>query len=57
MLRDRSGELLMSYRLIPAIALALVLPAYAGAQQEETYDYWQFNRDMVRRGQLSLIHI
>ncbi|HAW91051.1 MAG TPA: serine hydrolase, partial [Gemmatimonadetes bacterium] len=45
----------MSYRLVPALALALVLPAYAGAQQEETYDYWRFNRDMVRRGQQAIL--
>ncbi len=45
----------MSYRLIPAIALALLLPAYAGAQQEESYDYWRFQRDMVRHGQQAIL--
>ncbi len=45
----------MSYRLVPALALALLLPAYAGAQQEENYDYWRFNRDMVRHGQQAIL--
>ena len=45
----------MSYRLIPAIILALLLPAYAGAQQEESYDYWRFQRDMVRHGQQAIL--
>ena len=26
----------------------------AGAQQEETYDYWRFNRDMIRYGQQAI---
>ena len=33
------------------IALALLLPVSIGAQQEETYDYWQVNRQMIRHGQ------
>ena len=45
----------MSRRLIPAVALALLLPAYASAQQEETYDYWRFNRDMIRHGQQAIL--
>jgi CubicO group peptidase (beta-lactamase class C family) len=32
----------------------LLLPILAVAQQEETYDYWQHQRDMVRRGQQAI---
>ena len=32
-------------------ALPLCLPLASRAQQEETYDYWQFNRKMIRYGQ------
>ena len=45
----------MSYRLVPTVALALLLPAYAVAQQEESYDYWRFNRDMIRHGQQAIL--
>ena len=39
-------------RLLPAlVGLALLLPVSAVAQQEETYDYWQFQRQMIRQGQ------
>ncbi len=34
--------------------LALALPASASSQQEETYDYWRFNRDLVQRGQQAI---
>ena len=44
----------MSYRLIPAIALMLLLPVSISAQQEESYDYWRFNRDMIRHGQQAI---
>ncbi len=37
--------------LIILSALALLAPVSAVAQQEETYDYWQPQRDMIRRGQ------
>ena len=37
--------------LIVLSALALLAPVSAVAQQEETYDYWQPQRDMIRRGQ------
>jgi CubicO group peptidase (beta-lactamase class C family) len=33
---------------------ALVFPAYARSQQEETYDYWQFNRELIRHGQQAI---
>jgi CubicO group peptidase (beta-lactamase class C family) len=32
-------------------AASLLLPAEAAAQQEETYDYWAPQREMIRRGQ------
>jgi len=35
---------------IPILLLALLLPRSAGAQQEESYDYWTFDRDVVQRG-------
>ena len=37
------------------IALALLLPALTNAQQEEKYDYWQLNRDMIRYGQQAIL--
>ena len=45
----------MSRRLITTVALALLLPAYASAQQQESYDYWRFNRDMIRHGQQAIL--
>ena len=36
--------------LTPLIAIALLLPTPASSQQEETYDYWRFNRDLVQHG-------
>lgn len=33
---------------------ALILPAPASSQQEETYDYWRFNRDIIRHGQQAI---
>ncbi len=41
--------------LVPIVALALVLPTVAGAQQEESYDYFRFNRNMVQNGLQALI--
>lgn len=40
----------MKLRLVPVLALALAIPLTAGAQQEESYDYWRFNRDVVQHG-------
>ena len=37
-------------RYAPAIALSLLFPAGATAQQEDAYDYWQFNREVISRG-------
>ncbi len=36
--------------LAPLVALALLTPTPTSAQQEEAYDYWQFNRDMIQGG-------
>ena len=36
---------------IALIALALLVPVSAGAQQEERYDYWMSQREMIRYGQ------
>lgn len=36
------------------VALPLCWPVIASAQQEETYDYWQFNRTMIRHGQQAI---
>ena len=40
--------------LIAFVAFALLFPVALGAQQEERYDYWQFNRQMVRHGQQAI---
>ncbi len=57
----------MKRLLVALIALALLLPAIADAQrrgraqqsdeggQQESYDYWKFNREMVRRGQQAIL--
>ncbi|HIN78139.1 MAG TPA: class A beta-lactamase-related serine hydrolase, partial [Gemmatimonadetes bacterium] len=36
------------------IVLAVLVPGYATAQQEESYDYWRTQRDMVRYGQQAI---
>ena len=57
----------MKRLLVALIALVLLLPAVADAQrrggrgqadsggQQESYDYWKFNREMVRRGQQAIL--
>ena len=57
----------MERLLVVVIALALFLCMPANAQrrparaqgnitdQEETYDYWKFNREMIRRGQQAIL--
>ncbi len=40
----------MKRALIALVALALLLPAPTHAQQEESYDYWRFNRELVQHG-------
>ena len=39
---------------VAVIAAALLGPSAIVAQQEENYDYWQFNRAMIRRGQQAI---
>ena len=45
----------MKQLLAPLLALTLLLPSPAGCQQEEAYDYWQFNREMIQRGQEAIL--
>jgi len=40
----------MTRRTLLLFAFALGLPARADAQQEETYDYFRFDRDMIQHG-------
>ncbi len=44
----------MKHLIALLFALALLLPAPAGSQQEEAYDYWRFNRDMIQNGQQAI---
>jgi len=44
----------MKRLVITILNIMLLLPILAVAQQEETYDYWQHQRDMVRRGQQAI---
>ena len=44
----------MKFLSLALIASALLAPLPAGAQQEETYDYWQPQRRMVRLGQQAI---
>lgn len=45
----------MKNLLASLIALVLLVPVLASAQQEEKYDYWRFNRDMIRYGQQAIM--
>ena len=40
---------------IPALALLVALAPAASAQQEEAYDYWRPQRDMIRYGQQAVL--
>ncbi len=40
----------MNRLFVLLVALALLLPAPLSAQQEETYDYFRFNRGMIQHG-------
>ena len=43
-------------RVVATVALALLLfPSAAYGQQEESYDYWRSNRDMIRNGQQAIL--
>jgi len=44
----------MKRMVIALITAALLVPLEAVAQQEETYDYWRPQRDMVARGQQAI---
>ena len=44
----------MTRLLVLTILFALQLPLQASAQQQETYDYWGFQRDMIRYGQQAI---
>ncbi len=37
------------------VAIALLLPIQASSQQEEAYDYWRFNRNMIQYGQQAIL--
>ena len=45
----------MKRLVAPIVALALLLPLPASTQQENRYDYWQFNREMIQRGQQAIL--
>ena len=36
------------------LVLCVLAPSYLAAQQQESYDYWRFQRDMVRYGQQAI---
>ena len=44
----------MKRMVVALITAALLVPLAAVAQQEETYDYWRPQRDMVSRGQQAI---
>ena len=44
----------MTRMLVALITVTLLVPLTVGAQQEETYDYWRPQRDMIRRGQQAI---
>ena len=41
-------------RTVVASIVSVLLPLSAVAQQEENYDYWGPQRDMIRRGQQAI---
>jgi CubicO group peptidase (beta-lactamase class C family) len=45
----------MKRPLVLFVALGLLLTSGINAQQEERYDYWGFNREMVRHGQQAVM--
>ena len=44
----------MTRFIAPLLTLPLLLSVPVGAQQQETYDYWQGQREMVQRGQQAI---
>ncbi len=45
----------MKRLITQCVALALLTPGFAGAQQEESYDYWRVQRDMIQYGQQAIM--
>ncbi len=45
----------MRHALAAVVAVAVLLPTPALAQQEENYDYWRFTRQMIRYGQQAIL--
>ena len=45
----------MKRPLVLFVALGLLLASSIDGQQEERYDYWRFNREMVRHGQQAVM--
>ena len=37
------------------VAIALLLPLQVSSQQEEAYDYWRSNRNMIQNGQQAIL--
>ncbi len=44
----------MKHLIVLLFALTPFLSSPANGQQEETYDYWRFNRDIIQRGQQAI---
>ena len=40
--------------IAPLLTLLLLLSAPLGAQQQENYDYWKSQREMIQRGQQAI---
>ena len=45
----------MKRLITQCVAIALLTPGFAGAQQEESYDYWRVQRDMIQYGQQAIM--
>ena len=44
----------MKRLIVTCFVFALAFSGSASSQQDETYDYWRFNRDIIRRGQQAI---
>ncbi len=51
---ESPGKHYMKRIVCLALAIALLSPQILSSQQEERYDYWQFNREMISRGQQAI---
>ena len=47
--------MMMRNLFVALIAFSFLLTGPVIAQQEDNYDYWQFNRDMIRHGQQAVL--